>query len=69
MLDREGLLLESITAAGSERLAQPIGVAVGPDGAIHLTDIGRDAVLEYVPPEPLEGGVFDAEDVGASPGP
>lgn len=68
-LDREGDLVESITAAGSERLAQPIGVAVGADGSVRISDIGRDAVLEYLPPEPLDGGALDAEDVGASPVP
>jgi streptogramin lyase len=69
VLDREGALIESITAAGSERLAQPIGIAVAPDGAVHVTDIGRDAVLEFVPPEPVTSDAFDAEDVGASPVP
>jgi streptogramin lyase len=67
VLDREGNLVENITAAGSERLAQPIGVAVGPDGAVHVTDIGRDAVLEFVPPAPVSSDAFDAEDAGASP--
>jgi DNA-binding beta-propeller fold protein YncE len=69
MLDREGNLIRNIVAAGSERLAQPIGVAVGPDGTVHVTDIGRDAVLEFVPPAPVSSGAFDAEDAGASPEP
>ena len=68
VLNREGNLIETITAAGSERLAQPLGVAVGPDGSVHVADIGRDAVLTHLPPEPFDAGAFDAEDVGASPG-
>ncbi len=69
VLDREGNVIESVAAAGSERLTQPIGVAVAPDGSVHITDIGRDAVLEYMPPEPVHSGVLDSEDVGASPEP
>ena len=67
VLNREGTLIEAITAAGSERLAQPIGVAVAPDGTVQITDIGRDAVLQYVPPEPMSAEQLDLEDGGASP--
>lgn len=67
--DPDGALLQSMTAAGSERLAQPVGVAVAGDGTVMLTDIGRDAVLEVTPSVPLTSEGLDAEDVGASPGP
>ena len=67
IFDREGVAIEQISEAGSERLAQPIGVAVAPDGEVLFTDIGRDAVLEYAPPAPVSSDDLDSEDVGASP--
>jgi len=59
MLDRSGTIATSITQAGSERLAQPIGVAISPDGDVLFSDIGRDTVLTYLPPEPLPAATPD----------
>jgi uncharacterized protein (TIGR03663 family) len=50
VLDRDGVIRRTITQAGSERLAQPIGIAISPNGAVLISDVGRDAVLTYVPP-------------------
>ncbi|MBW3634194.1 MAG: NHL repeat-containing protein, partial [Chloroflexi bacterium] len=69
VFDREGVTIEQISEAGGEQLAQPIGVAVAPDGEVLFTDVGRDAVLEYTPRAPVSAEDLDAEDVGASPEP
>jgi uncharacterized protein (TIGR03663 family) len=53
VLNRDGEIIQSITQASGERLAQPVGVAVAPGGEILFTDVGRDTVLTYVPPLPL----------------
>jgi hypothetical protein len=34
-----------------------------------FTDVGRDAVLEYIPPTPVSPEALDQEDLGASPVP
>ena len=59
----------TVTDADGERLAQPVGVAIAPDGAVLFTDVGRDAVLEHTPPSPVSPEDLDQEDVGASPVP
>lgn len=59
MIDRSGSVTGRITQAGSERLAQPIGVAISPDGDVLFSDIGRDTVLTYTPPEPLPAATPD----------
>ncbi len=69
VFDREGVVIDQISEVGSEQLAQPIGVAIGPDGEVLFSDIGRDAVLEYTPPESMSAEDLDAEDAGASPEP
>jgi len=69
VFDREGVVIDQISEVGSEQLAQPIGVAIGPDGEVLFSDIGRDAVLEYTPPESMTAEGLDAEDAGASPEP
>jgi sugar lactone lactonase YvrE len=69
VFDREGTVIRTITEAGADRLAQPIGVAVAPEGEVLFTDIGQDAVLTYDPPDPVSAGELDAEDAGASPVP
>ncbi|MCA9876409.1 MAG: NHL repeat-containing protein, partial [Thermomicrobiales bacterium] len=48
-LNRDGEIVNRISNAGAERLAQPIGVAVSPDGNVLISDVGRDAVFTYVP--------------------
>ncbi len=60
MLSRNGEIVSRIANAGAERLAQPIGVAVAPDGDVLISDVGRDAVFTYVP---LPG----APAIGATP--
>jgi uncharacterized protein (TIGR03663 family) len=69
LFDRTGNLIDQITEAGGERLAQPIGVASAPDGEVLLSDIGRDAVLTYDPPEPVSGENLDVQDAGVSASP
>lgn len=66
VLDRDGEIVEPITEASGERLAQPVGVAVSPGGEVLFTDVGRDTVLTYVPPLPLPAMATNAE-VEASP--
>ncbi len=68
LLDRSGSVTGRITQAGSERLAQPIGVAIAPNGDVLFSDIGRDAVLTYMPPEPLPAATPDEGSPRASPG-
>lgn len=48
-LNRDGEIINRISNAGAERLAQPIGIAVAPDGNVLISDVGRDAVFTYVP--------------------
>ena len=48
-LNQDGEIIARIANAGAERLAQPIGVAVAPDGRVLISDVGRDAVFTYVP--------------------
>jgi DNA-binding beta-propeller fold protein YncE len=69
VFDRAGNPITTITDANGESLAQPIGVAIAPDGTVFLTDVGRDAVLEYTPPASLTGAHLDAEDAGAQASP
>jgi DNA-binding beta-propeller fold protein YncE len=69
VLDSTGNVVNRVGDAGGERLAQPIGVAVAPDGEVLLTDVGRDAVLTYAPPDALDAEDLDAEDAGVSTGP
>jgi sugar lactone lactonase YvrE len=65
----EGDFTGAVTDADGERLTQPVGVAIAPDGAVLFTDVGRDGVLEHTPPRPVSLEDLDREDVGASPGP
>jgi DNA-binding beta-propeller fold protein YncE len=67
--DGEGKMINTITDAAGERLAQPVGVAVAPDSDLLFTDVDHDAVLETSPPQPTRLEDLDQEDVGASPGP
>jgi uncharacterized protein (TIGR03663 family) len=67
VFDGEGAMIDAVTDADGERLTQPVGVAIAPDGAVLFTDVGRDAVLEYTPSEPVSAEDLDEEDVGASP--
>lgn len=53
MLDRDGAVTQLISQASGERLEQPIGVAIAPNGDVFFTDAGRDSVLTYVPPVTL----------------
>jgi sugar lactone lactonase YvrE/4-amino-4-deoxy-L-arabinose transferase-like glycosyltransferase len=69
IFDGEGEMIEAVTEADGERLAQPVGVAIAPDGNMLFTDVGRDAVLERTPSGPLSLEHLDEEDVGASPVP
>ena len=69
VFDPEGNQLTDVTQVNGEHLAQPIGVAVAPDGEVLLTDVGRDAVLTYTPPQALSGEDLDSEDAGISSGP
>jgi DNA-binding beta-propeller fold protein YncE len=48
-INRDGEIVNRIANAGAERLAQPIGVAVAPDGDVLISDVGRDAVFTYTP--------------------
>ena len=47
-------MISAVTDADGERLTQPVGVAIAPDGDVLFTDVGRDAVLEYTPPPPVD---------------
>ena len=49
ILDREGRVATRVTETDGEQLAQPVGVAVAPDGKVYISDVGRDAVLSYGP--------------------
>jgi sugar lactone lactonase YvrE len=69
VFDREGTIIDTLTDAGGQRLAQPVGAAVAPDGEVIFTDVGYDAVLEYSPPAPLGSENFTLEDAMASPVP
>ena len=69
VFDDQGQMISAITDADGERLTQPVGVAIAPDGVMRFTDLGRDAVLEYTPPLPTNLEILDQEDVGATPGP
>jgi uncharacterized protein (TIGR03663 family) len=53
LLDRDGAIVQLIAQASGERLEQPIGVAVAPNGDVLFTDAGRDSVLTYIPPVTL----------------
>ena len=66
VLDRNGNVVNRISEAGGERLAQPIGVAVAPDGEVLIADIGRDAVLTFTPFGAVGAGDLDFEDAGGS---
>ena len=48
-INRTGEIINRISNAGAERLAQPIGVAVTQDGDVLISDVGRDAVFTFVP--------------------
>jgi DNA-binding beta-propeller fold protein YncE len=69
VFDGEGEMISAVTDADGERLTQPVGVAIAPDEVVLFTDVGRDAVLEYIPPAPVSPEALDQEDVGASPVP
>jgi tripartite motif-containing protein 71 len=71
VFDREGKMISAVTDANGDRLTQPVGVSIGPDGIVHFTDVGRDAVLEYTPSisTDLQVEELDREDAGASPRP
>jgi 4-amino-4-deoxy-L-arabinose transferase-like glycosyltransferase len=67
VFDRAGVAIDQIDEASHEQLAQPIGVAVAPDGELFFSDNGRDAVLEYTPPESVNAETLDLEDARATP--
>jgi sugar lactone lactonase YvrE/4-amino-4-deoxy-L-arabinose transferase-like glycosyltransferase len=69
VFDSEGELISAVTDADGERLTQPVGVAISSDGIVRITDVGRDAVLEYTPSRSVSLEDLDQEDVGASPRP
>jgi streptogramin lyase len=69
VFDGEGAMTGAVTDADGERLTQPVGVAIAPDGAVLFADVGRDAVLEYMPPARVSPEALDQEDIGASPVP
>ena len=69
VFDPEGNQISDVTQVNGEHLAQPVGVAVAPDGEVLLTDMGTDAVLTYIPPRALSGKGLDVEDAGGSSGP
>ena len=69
VFDREGTVIDRLTAANGERLTQPIGIAIAPDSELFLTDLGRDAVLTTSPPDALDPEDLDAEDAGVPTGP
>jgi sugar lactone lactonase YvrE/4-amino-4-deoxy-L-arabinose transferase-like glycosyltransferase len=73
VFDGEGTMTSAVTDVDGERLTQPVGVVIAPDGVVLFTDVGRDAVLEYMPSIPadlqLQAEDLDQEDVGATPRP
>jgi streptogramin lyase len=69
VLDEDGNVVNRVGDAGGERLAQPIGVAIAPDGEVLLTDVGRDAVLTFTPLGVLDAADLDFQDAGVSTGP
>jgi uncharacterized protein (TIGR03663 family) len=71
VFDGEGEMISAVTDADGERLTQPVGVAIAPDGTLLITDVGRDAVLEHTPLPPVDLHLedLDREDLGASPRP
>jgi streptogramin lyase len=69
LLGRDGATRQNITEAGNERLAQPVGVAVTPDGDVLFSDVGRDTVLTYVPPQPGSSEELNLGGATASPAP
>ncbi len=50
VFSRDGAHLESITDAGDEALAQPIGIAAAPDGTLYVSDIGLNGVARIARP-------------------
>ncbi len=64
VLDREGKVTTHVTEAGGEQLSQPVGLAITPDGEVYVSDVGKDAVLNFRP-EP----VVNAEGAGSPTGP
>ena len=55
VLTLDGTALESFSGAGNEPFEQPIGVAVGPNEELLVSDYGRSAVLRLpLPPPPAE---------------
>jgi sugar lactone lactonase YvrE len=69
VFDGEGKMISAVTDAAGERLTQPVGVAIAPDGVVLFSDVGRDAVLEYTPSISADLEILDREDVGATPEP
>ena len=64
VFDREGQVTTPTDGGRRRALAQPVGVAVAPDGEVFISDVGRDAVFKYTP-EPAA----NSNNVGASTGP
>lgn len=60
VIGRDGEIVQPITQASGERLAQPVGVTVAPNGDVLFTDVGRDTVLTHVPALPLPVGTDHA---------
>jgi DNA-binding beta-propeller fold protein YncE len=69
VFNREGQVISTISDADGERLTQPVGVAIAPDGALVFTDVDHDAVLEHTAPLQATPDDLDQEDAGASPVP
>jgi len=57
VFDRAGKLTTHVTEAGGEQLSQPVGVAMTPDGEVYVSDVGKDAVLNFSPSPVINAGV------------
>lgn len=49
VFDRNGAPVRSIGEVAGDALRQPVGIEVAPDGAVLITDMGRDAVFREAP--------------------
>ncbi|MCC6313896.1 MAG: NHL repeat-containing protein, partial [Thermomicrobiales bacterium] len=65
----DGMVRQTLQRAGSEQLDRPVGVAIGPDGDLLVTDIGANAVLRLplLPPLPPLGAGSPVGAAGATP--
>ncbi len=63
----DGAPVGSVTQIGGEPLQQPIGIAAALDGTLLITDVGRDAVFRYAPPQPSPAEQPANQPAGANP--